>query len=830
VQSLQSIRDGDLIELRRQRWRVLDLRPYEACQLATLAGVGSGNAGVRRRFLLPFDEAVPVERRPTPRVVRPQSWRRVCRSVLAEALTAGGLSAALSANLDVLPHQLEPALAVVRGLATRVLLADDVGLGKTVQAGLIVAELRARGLADRVLVVTPPGLRDQWRQELARRFGLEATVVDAAEVRRRVASLPVGLNPWLGAPIAIVSADYVKRPEVLEAASACCWEAVIIDEAHQAGPTTDRHHALARLAARAAYVLLVTATPHQGDARAFAALCGLGAQDDPVLVFRRTRADVHVGARRRIHRLTVAPGPAERRMYVRLAEFAAAARAEHDSPESWLALSVLYKRAFSSPRALELTIARRIASRAGAESGVDQLRLPMEGADELDPADEPPDCLAALALADARRDRALLAALLEAARDAVREEAKLRVLCRLLRRVREPVIVFTEYRDTLAHVRASLPEPAAVLHGGLSREERRMALEEFAAGSRRLLLATDAAGEGLNLQQRCRLVVNLELPWNPMRLEQRIGRVDRIGQRRPVHIAHLIGRGTGEARVLAHLKARMARAAADIAPSNPIDDERAIARALAGGRAPAARSDGAGREAPDRGAAPGRLIVDLRREAAAEARRLSLARALALAGAAGPPLLDGFAASAPWVTIAAGRRQRSRVGRRCLALVRIDHEDAAGRRRASTFVPLSFHAAASEAPRRARDLRAFARRAGSVLEAWATDFARPAFGAVAELALAPFLARAARDGRIAAAFRIDAGRLHQLPLFDRRPGRASDVRQRAERETIDDLQARAGLHQAAEITAHRPRLLLLLVPRLSAPATASEAAGGAETR
>lgn len=93
----------------------------------------------------------------------------------------------------------------------------------------------------------------------------------------------------------------------------------------------------------------------------------------------------------------------------------------------------------------------------------------MEGADELDPADEPPDCLAALALADARRERTLLAALLEAARDAVREESKLRVLCRLLRRVHEPVIVFTEYRDTLAHVRASLPEPAAVLHGGLSR-------------------------------------------------------------------------------------------------------------------------------------------------------------------------------------------------------------------------------------------------------------------------------------------------------------------------------------------------------------------------
>ena len=119
-----------------------------------------------------------------------------------------------------------------------------------------------------------------------------------------------------------------------------------------------------------------------------------------------------------------------------------------------------------------------------------------------------------------------------------------------------------------------------VLHGGLTREERSAALEAFVNGRCQILLATDAAGEGLNLHHRCRLVINLELPWNPMRLEQRIGRVDRIGQRRTVHVFHLVARDTNETRVLEQLKARIARAQQDIATANPLaDDDRLIAQA-----------------------------------------------------------------------------------------------------------------------------------------------------------------------------------------------------------------------------------------------------------
>ena len=130
--------------------------------------------------------------------------------------------------------------------------------------------------------------------------------------------------------------------------------------------------------------------------------------------------------------------------------------------------------------------------------------------------------------------------------------------------------MFTEYRDTLLHVRASLRSPSVVLHGGMARDERLAALNQFTSRSSRLLLATDAAGEGLNLQQTCRLIVNLELPWNPMRLEQRIGRVDRIGQRRAVHVFHLIARESGESRLLSRLQSRIARAREDIGGSDPL--------------------------------------------------------------------------------------------------------------------------------------------------------------------------------------------------------------------------------------------------------------------
>jgi superfamily II DNA/RNA helicase len=130
------------------------------------------------------------------------------------------------------------------------------------------------------------------------------------------------------------------------------------------------------------------------------------------------------------------------------------------------------------------------------------------------------------------------------------------------------VLVFTEYRDTLLHVRDRVAPEAAILHGAMSSAERRQALDTFSRAG--VLLATDAAGEGLNLHRGCRVVVNFELPWNPMRLEQRIGRVDRLGQKRGVHVFHFVAKDTEDALVLGRLHARVARADAEVGVSNPL--------------------------------------------------------------------------------------------------------------------------------------------------------------------------------------------------------------------------------------------------------------------
>jgi hypothetical protein len=187
------LRTGDLVHVRRQRWRVVDVRVYERCQLLALAGIEPGNRGLERRVLTPFDTVAANDREAALQFVRPQRWRRACRALLADDAPAAGLRAARSARIDLLPHQLEPALAILSGRGARVLLADDVGLGKTIQAGLIIAELRARGIAERVLIVTPAGLRDQWAEELSARFDITASI-DFATCGA-VATLPIGVNP-----------------------------------------------------------------------------------------------------------------------------------------------------------------------------------------------------------------------------------------------------------------------------------------------------------------------------------------------------------------------------------------------------------------------------------------------------------------------------------------------------------------------------------------------------------------------------------------------------------------------------------------------------------
>ena len=231
---------------------------------------------------------------------------------------------------------------------------------------------------------------------------------------------------------------------------------------------------------------------------------------------------------------------------------------------------VLVKRSLSGMAPLRQSLTARL-SRLGDGHTPTAAQLPLPWEDETDAADEAPsDLLAAAGLEDGAEERDLLHTLIELARAAEPHDSKLCALRRLIRRIREPVIVFTEYRDTLASLESAMDENVAVLHDALDRVARSEVLQRFTRGDVRVLLATDAAGEGLNLQQRCRLVVNLELPWNPMRLEQRIGRVDRIGQSRTVHAVNLVAGGTAESHLLARLVQRLDVARAAMGPMDEV--------------------------------------------------------------------------------------------------------------------------------------------------------------------------------------------------------------------------------------------------------------------
>jgi superfamily II DNA or RNA helicase len=804
------LQPGQRVSVRRARWTVVDVRRYDGCELVTIAPIGS-STGSERQFLTPFDDVVAVDRDRRLRLVRAAPWRRACRALLAGDVTPGSLRSVRAARIDLMPHQLEPALAIVRGLGSRLLLADEVGLGKTIQAAIVVAELLARGLADRVLVITPAGLRRQWARELSTRFGIEGRIADAAALRRAAAVLPVGMNPWAAEHVALASIDYVKRPEVLAAAAAVPWDIVIVDEAHASASDSDRRGAVAALTATAAYVLLLTATPHSGDRQSFASLCGLGAvNQDPLLVFRRRRGTIRGGAARRVHALAVRPTSDESRMHAMLGAYTAALKVER--ADAWLAATVLHKRALSSAWALARSIERRLdglSADAQSPRGAAQLLLPLDDRDgESCQDDEPPLWPAGLGLADRERERRLLRSLAGAARAAAAHESKLSALARLLRRAKEPAIVFTEYRDTLVHVQQALGRPAALIHGGLTQDERSAALHAFTSRLPPLLLATDAAGEGLNLQQASRLVINLELPWNPMRLEQRIGRVDRIGQQRTVHAIHLVAAGTGESRILGRLGTRIAQAQADITAAGvpASDEERAIAQLAILGTSDESL---AAPEPP-----PIDLTLrcpDLHADAASETHRLARARALTISrdehGA-----LDAVP-SGPWILRTRRSKARAALGSRAVLIWRAGYEDAFGRMADSTLVPVQIDlditspladAAAIERWLASIDVRC--RDAiGHATAGWR--------GLVERTNGALMSARLARERGIAEQADVTRDALFQPGLFERRAERrrliAAAARQSAATDRTNRLHAIEG---ASRLTEMAPRLLLVLMP------------------
>ena len=688
LDAADSWRVGTPLFVRGRRWRLEATTRAAGCSQLRLAAT-DGRAPARLSILIPFDRPVRLDPPRRSLVVSPRRWLHELDRRMAALHPFGGLATAARSSIRLLPYQLEPAIATLRFGICRLLVADDVGLGKTIQAGLILSELAAASDAFRALVLVPAGLRDQWIRELADHFALAATAADAHWLRQSTLDRPAGINPWALPGIYAASHDFIKRAEALRPLERTTWDIVIIDEAHAAGVATDRRAALDAIAARAVRVVLLTATPNRGDPAAFCSLCRIGAasaSDPPPTLFDRRRAVVDAAPPRKTLTLPVSLSGAEWRMHRLLERYAARIWHEADGrgdERARLVSIVLRKRALSSAFALAVSIRRRSALlTARAEPpGETQLLLPLADEDPLE--DDEGMMIGAPGLSDVKRERWWLRAVAAAAREAARRESKLQWLLRLLRRVREPVIVFTEYRDTLRRLHRAIARtgrPLLLLHGGMAATERRVVPAEFAKGNC-LLLATDAAAEGLNLQHRCRVVIHYELPWNPARLEQRAGRVDRIGQARRVHELALVANTSAERLVLAPLLKHGAR-------GGDIERSRSLA-GLTESRVADAIVRRVALEVPRAWSAteppcvtkPPELIA---RIAAAEAERLGRARILLHRSAAAAPLPPR-----PPIVITRPRRAKRRAVERLNLLYAIHLETPAGRSCHSEIVPLA---------------------------------------------------------------------------------------------------------------------------------------------
>lgn len=521
----------------------------------------------------------------------------------ALALSADGeVLVAARGGVSLLPHQvatLERALAMD---PVRLAICDEVGLGKTITAGAIFAEMKARGRVRRVVVVAPKGVQLQWVAEMSERFGEEF-------VRVGPEGLPVdsGVDPWRVFDHVVCSLDAVKplrrragwSPEQVETHNAARfralvdagWDLVIIDEAHHvAGSSEDvaRHRLAVELAGAAPHLLLLSATPHSGKSDGFRRFLGLiddgfthgrpvsRATVAPVVArAEKRRAVDHDGRplfQPRTTSIRVAPYTdrvLERELYDAVTEYVRngwnAAKRDGRSAAGFLVL--LMQRLVSSSTAAILAALEKRSAALG-EPG-EQLSLFIDRGEEWAEltGEEQYEALVSARGPAWETERTELNQLLNLARSAAAAgaDAKVRSFFELLGELRRSesdpnvkVLVFTEFVPTQEMLLRLLEEAgvrAVAINGSMGLAERALAQEAFRAAAQ-VLVSTDAGGEGINLQF-AHVVVNWDLPWSPSRLEQRIGRVDRIGQPHPVQAFNLVCEHSVEARVLEVLDTKL---------------------------------------------------------------------------------------------------------------------------------------------------------------------------------------------------------------------------------------------------------------------------------
>lgn len=512
--------------------------------------------------------------------------------------TAGGFLSSLASGIIPLPHQLHVLNRAMETNNIRYILADEVGLGKTIEAGMIIRELKSRGLVSRILVVCPTGLVTQWASEMQEKFHEKFQVIlpsDYDTIRRLTDNDDVyGQFDQVISPMDSIkpiekhagwSEEKVEKynEERIYSIINSGWDLIIIDEAHRVAGSSGEvaRYKLGNLLAQASpYLLLLSATPHNGKTEPFLRLIRLLDADAfpnaksivreqvaPFLIRTEKREAIDNNGNllfknRITHLVTISwdeRNNLQRELYEMVSSYVAktynkALRNRKKNMCLIFLLIIMQRMVTSSTAAIRQSLERRLNVLLEQRTCVGNLRE--EDLDELNIEDGVEDALEAISL-DMELEIEELKQIISLAKQAQfqNQDAKVEPLLNEIDAIlsedrTQKVIIFTEFVATQTYLQELLVNrgyTVTILNGGMSIDERNAAMQEFKA-STSIFISTDAGGEGLNLQF-ANIIINYDLPWNPMKIEQRCGRVDRIGQQRDVHIYNFIVGETVENRV-----------------------------------------------------------------------------------------------------------------------------------------------------------------------------------------------------------------------------------------------------------------------------------------
>lgn len=527
--------------------------------------------------------------------------------------------------VDPLPHQVEAVYKFLLPMPKiRFLLADDTGAGKTIMAGLLIKELMMRGLAERILIITPGGLTKQWQEdEMSIKFNIPFTLVN----RNSFTADPTVFH---SANRIITSIDFVCREDVLNVVGNTHWDLIIFDECHKLSAydyghkqyLSQRYKAAYTLSHQCEHLLLLTATPHRGRKDTFKKLLQLLDEDifatDDIasmrikelehnginkFFIRRLKEDMKDWQGQPLFKNRYTKTVAyeltfeEKELYDAVTEYLSVKKEEASESKNIhvsLALTVMQRRLVSSIFAIKNTLERRwkalqgIVDETNKNPNLWSQRHKLEGFDVNDIEDfeeledDERDALenilsnprqfklftTAKSLQEIQQEAKEVKSLYEMANtlyNRKQSEKKFQQLEELLKsngvlENKEKLVIFTEHKDTLLYLEDRLSKSGGynvvTIHGGKDVDERRIAQRAFAEPETQILIATDAAGEGINLQF-CRLLINWDIPWNPNRLEQRMGRIHRYGQKQDVLVFNMVANNTKEGKVLERLLTKL---------------------------------------------------------------------------------------------------------------------------------------------------------------------------------------------------------------------------------------------------------------------------------